>query len=184
MPCWGAGSHAENSSVDCSLLSEHVLAIDYQRGEIRCSTNSAQEGWPIYFVHGKPKIAVEGNMEGASRELFRIDTGSDCCELTDAYVDSALAGGALWDVSDPRKETAAAIGEAQEREERLLADTRFRPVGGWYCLSLRGLPIGTWLPDLVISYAGKLGSDAFRGRVLELDYPACRMRLSPLESEA
>ncbi|TFH07794.1 MAG: hypothetical protein E4H08_08900 [Candidatus Atribacteria bacterium] len=159
------------------LLSEFVLILDYMAGQINLSEHSSDRGWPIYFVRGRAKIAVEGAMEGGSSGLFRIDTGSNCCELTDAYVDRALADGAAWDVSELNRVTAVAIGTAQERQERTLRQGWFRPAGGDTRLGLEQLPVGTWLPDRSIAYAGKLGGNAFRERILELDYPACRMRL-------
>jgi hypothetical protein len=159
------------------LLSEFVLILDYANGQITLSEHSWDRGWPIYFVRGRAKIAVEGGMEGGSGGLFRIDTGSNCCELTDAYVDRALADGATWDVSELNQVTAVAIGRARERQERTLRRARFRFADGQTCLSLEQLPVGTWLPDRSIAYAGKLGGNAFRGRILELDYPSCRMRL-------
>lgn len=164
------------------LLSEFVLILDYEEGQITLSEHSSKRGWPIYFVRGRAKIAVEGCMEGGSSGLFRIDTGSNCCELTDAYVDRALADGSSWDVSEPSRVTAVAIGDAQERQERTLRSARFRSADRRTCLDLEELPVGTWLPDRSIAYAGKLGGNAFRERVLELDYPACRLRLGPLGS--
>jgi len=160
------------------LLSDCVLRVDYPRGEITRRELSSGEGWPIHFTQGRSLISLEGRMEGGPQGSFRIDTGGGRSVLTKEYLAAALERGADWEISTPlsvvRKEVTESIRERSE-----LSHLRFHPLEGSASLDLSRIPVDTTAADSLIVYAGKLGATAFKGRVLELDYPACRMRLTP-----
>ena len=159
------------------LFGSDVLTIDYIQGQVsRGAESAAEQGWPLTFVFGRTIVAVEGDLEGGPRGLFRIDTGGRRSVITNEYVDKALARGAAWQVSEPEAVEVRAIGKSR-RQRRILAKGRFRPVEGGPSIELTDVPVDTTSADSLITYAGKLGADAFAGKVLVLDYPACRMRL-------
>ncbi len=162
------------------LLSHFALRIDYTRGETTRLQTSRAEGWPLFFTQGRTLISVEGRMDGGSTGLFRIDTGGAKSGLTKEYLAASLAQDAAWDVSEEVSEVRKVVTE-QIRQRRYVKQLRFHPADSSESLLLHDVPVDTTMADDLIAYAGKLGADAFAGRVLELDYPACRLRLSSMQ---
>jgi hypothetical protein len=162
------------------LLSSFALRIDYQAGEMARLDRCTGDGWLLYYTQGRSLISVEGYMEGGTTGLFRVDTGGARSVLTKEYVASSLEGGTNWQVSGAREEVRKVFTESV-RERRYVSRLRFLPAGSTGGLELSDVPVDTTMADELIAYAGKLGADAFQGRVLELDYPACRLRLAPLD---
>ena len=161
------------------LMGDRRIRIDYERGEISQLAGGLSDGWPIYFTQGRALVSVEGRMDQGLSGLFRIDTGGARSMLTKEYLEASLTSGARWNVGTAQRETRLVFREAV-RERRYVAELLFRPEPSSQGVPLSDVPVDTTAADDVIAYAGKLGADAFAGRVLELDYPACRMRLAPL----
>jgi hypothetical protein len=162
------------------LLSNEVIAIDYAQGQIERLPQSRDEGWPIYFVKGRAIVAAEGRLVGGSPALFRFDTGGRNSVLATTYLDTARAAGVALEVSEPESVEVKAIGRS-ERQRRRVASAQlcFAETGG--CMTLTDLPVDTTPADSLIAYGGKLGADAFVGRVVELDYPAGKVRITRAE---
>ena len=158
------------------LLGDAVLTLDYVAGRASVSAASRAEGVPFYLVRGRTIAGVMGRVEGGPEGLFRIDTGGRRSVLTAEYVDAAVGAGARWVLSRPEEAEVRAVGVGR-RSRRTVAEASLCLAGGGACVSLTGVPVDTTAADSLIRYAGKLGADAFAGRRLELDYPACRMRL-------
>jgi hypothetical protein len=162
------------------VLSGFVLRVDYRQGRIERHAETHPDGWPIYFTQGRSLISGEGRMAGGPTGLFRIDTGGARSVLTKEYLSRSRKHGATWDVSEEQSDVRKVVTE-QVRRRRYVSRLRFVPSGLTGSLSLHDVPVDTTAADELIAYAGKLGADAFAGCILELDYPACRLRLSSLD---
>ena len=162
------------------VLSGFVLSIDYPQGRIERHAETNLDGWPIYFTQGRALISAEGRMEGGPTGLFRIDTGGARSVLTKQYLSCSVTQGATWNVSEEQSDVRKVVTE-QIRRRRHVARLTFLPAGLAGAVSLHDVPVDTTAADELIAYAGKLGADALKGRVLELDYPSCRLRLAPLD---
>jgi hypothetical protein len=160
------------------LLATEVIRIDYPRGTIERLVASRDEGHRFTFLDGRTLIGVTAGLSGTITGTFEIDSGGRRSTLTAAYVERAEAQGAELDVSVPEVVALSAIGTAS-RSRRFLGAGSLCLDEPRQCFEISKIPIDTTDADQATGQAGKLGADVLAGHIVEIDYPARRLRIEP-----
>jgi hypothetical protein len=131
-------------------------------------------------------ISVVGRLDGGQEGLFQIDTGVDTPMVTSVYLDVALALHARWSVGPPQPRGASGLGGDAVGMARSITGSRFCASHEGSCLDLPR--VLAWAPFAAaiegttgIEHVGVLGGSAFQGRIVDLDFPALRVRVRPAE---
>ncbi|APR78574.1 Hypothetical protein A7982_03921 [Minicystis rosea] len=127
---------------------------------------------------------MEGRLDGGLEGLFQIDTGVAEPMVTSKYLELSLAVHPRWYVGPVRPQSFFGAGGIKAGAARPIEGSRFCARGEGACLDLPRILAWAALASVIqgpndIEHAGVFGGSAFRGRVLELDYPALRVRVRP-----
>ena len=162
-----------------------MVTIDYGAKRIERSRRSSTEGWPMLFLTGSA-ISVKAKLEGGAEGLFQIDTGVDAPIVSTQYLTVGLALHAHWDVGPAQQRVVHAAGRDLTVSTRTIEGTRFCALGddSPSCLDIGAVNVRSGLVEarsrgIGIDHVSVLGGSAFRNHVLELDYPALRIRVRP-----
>jgi hypothetical protein len=168
-----------------TVFSRDVVTIDYAAGRIERSKRSRAEGWPMVYLGGAG-ISVVGRLEGGQEGLFQIDTAVDVPMVTSTYLDVSLALHVPWSVGPAQRREMNGLAGSANGAIRSIAGSRFCASHEKSCIDLPR--VNAWAPLAAtvaritgIEHVGILGGSAFQGRVVDLDYPALRVRVRPAE---
>ncbi|MBU1220440.1 retroviral-like aspartic protease family protein [Myxococcota bacterium] len=156
------------------ILRGSTAELDYSKGTLRIANKPLKSGQNFFYPWGRAVIAVKAGVKNGPSALFRIDTGGRRSIFTKHY-DNLMYSSPLWKTTSSESRKVVGLKSGRRKIRAVLSPEICTTST---CIKFKSVLIDTTSADSLITYGGKLGADAFRSRILTMDYKSMKLTLT------